>query len=283
MSSPAAALVVEIFQVGELPNGVSLERLMNLLGRQRHVQFCLRGSIDQSLLQRPTRGYFFTENEILPALTPSEDDHLVLGITSLRIAPSTGALDAENEHFGIWHNTQVPLAPEHRRKGVLSVTRWRERYESRAYRSTEQFLAFMVLAFIGDVQLGGLTHPWCTGCVFDYNPDDESIISSVKAAALCHSCREHIRSAESQLEESYLRILGGIARPPVEAVLRYLQGNGVTSVFLFSLLLALSVGLLQDYVLGDFKTMAAMVSLLCTAVFSLVVTYHRYRPSGDLK
>lgn len=282
MPSPYS-LIVEVVQVGELPRGVCLERLMRLLSRQQQVHFRLRKEpIDPGGLQQPASGFFFTENEIMPALSPSNDAHLVLGITSLRIAPSAGALDPGNEHFGVWHNTQAPMPPEHSRKGVVSVTRWRERYEGRAFRSTEQYLAFMALAFIGDVQLGSLTHPWCTGCVFDYNPDDESIVSSVKAAALCQQCRRRIRSIEPQLEEAYLAILRGIGRPPVQAVLRYLQANGLASVFLFSGLLTLSVGLMQT-LFPDAAHIALVISLLCGTIFLGVVMYYRRFPSGDLR
>lgn len=276
-------LIVDLVQVGELPRGVRLDRLVRVLTRQKRVHFRLRSEpIDAGQLQLPTSGFFFTENEIFSALEPSGGAHLVLGITSLRIAPSAGALDPENEHFGVWHNAEVPLAPEHARKGVISVTRWRERYESRAFRSTEQFLAFMILAFLGDVQLGGLTHPWCTGCVFDYNPDDESIVSSVKAASLCKTCRQRIRGLQPELEEAYLDILRGIGRPPVQAVLRYLQENGLASIFLFSGLLSLSVGLMQS-LFTDAKGVALATSLLCGAVFLGVVWYNRLFPSGDLK
>lgn len=276
-------LVVDLLQIGELPRGVRLERLLRLLRRQDQISFRLRDNpVDIGQLLQPPDGFFFTEKELFPGLEPSGEAHLVVGITTLRIAPSIDALDPENEYFGVWHNAQVPLAPEHARKGVVSITLWRERFEERAYRSTEQYLAFMILAFLGDAQLGGLTHPWCTGCVFDYNPENESIVSSVKAATLCDTCRQRIENARPPIKEAFLDILKEVERPPVRAVLSYLQGNGIASVFLFSVLLALSVGLLQN-LLPDAGRVGLATSLFCAIIFLAVVWYYRRFPSGGLR
>jgi hypothetical protein len=276
--------VVELVQIGDLPRGVRLDRLQRLLRRQNYLHFRLRnGLIDPGQLRQPSRGvFFFTEEEIFPCLDPSQGAELVVGITSLRIAISADARELENEYFGIWRNSLVPLRPEHAGKGVISITRWRERYEGRAFRSTEQFLAFMIMAFVGDAHSDDLTHAWCTGCVFDYNPDNESIVSSMKTATLCAKCRQSLRLIQPQLEEAFLKILREVERPPMRAVLSYLQGNGLASVFLFSVILALSVGLLQT-LLPNVRYIALATSLLCAAIFLGVVWYFRRFPSGDLK
>ena len=275
--------IVDLVQIGELPRDVRLERLVKTLGRQAYIEFRLRPRIEPGDFPHPPPGcWFFSEREIFPVLCPPAGTHLTLGITSLRIAPANSATDAEGEHFGIWQNDLVQVEPEHARIGVVSVTRWRERYEARAFRSTEQYIAFMVLSFIGDVALGGMTHRWCTGCVFDFNIDDESIVSSVKNSDLCDPCRRRMRALNPELEQSFRVILADVARPPVRAVLSYLQGNGIASVFLFSVLLTLSVGLLQS-VFQTAGKVAVGTSAICALIFFGVVWYVQRYPSGGLK
>lgn len=274
---------MELVQVGALPPSVSLKALVQRLNAQRYVKFRDRGTeINPRELPRPpSDSYFYTENEVFPALEPIEGADFVIGITSLRIAPSIDATRPENEYFGIWKNEQVQLSPIHARKGLISTTLWRERYESRAYRSTEQYLAFMVLAFLGDVQLGGLTHPWCTGCLFDYNYDNESIVSSVKSARLCAFCGNVVAQKDSQLREAYEDILKTVRRPPTTEVVRFLQGSGLMSVFVFSIVLALAVGFAQSLI-SNLQAVAIAIPS-CILVILVVIRQYQEHPVGELK
>lgn len=143
--------------------------------------------------------------------------------------------------------------------------------------------AYMTIG-ITSIRISPMTesHDLENGCVFDFNPDNESIVSSVKAATLCGKCRQRIRNFQPQLEVAFQRILAGVERPPIRAVISYLQGNGIASVFLFSVLMGLSVGLLQS-LLPAAEHIALVASLSCTVIFLGVIWYfHRY-PSGDLK
>lgn len=281
MTKPAK-LVVNLVQVGYLPPSVKINILMRILRAQDEIVF--RYVETPVHCDAPESGYYYTEKELFSCLHCPEDEQLIVGITSIRIAPSVGgaANDPENEYFGIWRNSQLPLDDKDARKGVISVTCWRERYEARAFRSTEQYLAFMILAFVGDVQLGGLTHPWCTGCVFDFNPDNESIVSSVKSATLCDHCLAKMRAQHPHFVNPFKIILKKVDRPPYGAILSYLQSNGVTSLLIFTVLLALSVGLLQRFI-ESFEHVAAIVLLLCSIVFIAIVIYLRRFPMGSLK
>jgi len=275
-------ITVEVVQVGPLATGLSLARLARMFAKNTGISVVLRPtSIDLATVPKPPTGcFFYSEREILPAVSLSADCDLLICVTSLRVAPSAEAA-GEDEYFGLWHNEFVELKPADRLKGVVSVARWREKFAGSAYRSTEQYLAFMLLAFVGDVRLGGLTHAWCTGCVFDYNVDEESIVSSVKSATLCQVCRKRVSEIDPSLATAFDRALLRVKRPPIYAILSYLQGNGFAAVFLFAVLLGISVGFLQN-LWADAKLTSFLVAAGSGLAFVLVVIGLKRWPVGDL-
>lgn len=275
-------ITVEVVQVGPMAAGVSLTRVAKMFAGDAGIRIVLRpDSIDLSTIPKPPAGHFFySEREILSAVEPSTECDLLFCVTALRIAPSSEAA-GEDEYFGLWDNEFVELEQADRFKGIASVARWREKFAGPAYRSTEQYLAFMLLAFVGDVQLGGLTHAWCTGCVFDYNVDEESIVSSVKSATLCPVCRKRLSDVDPNLVAAFARVLSFVKRPPFYAVLSYLQGNGFAAVFLFAVLLGIAVGFLQN-LWADAKLTSFLVAAGSASAFALVVLGLRRWPMGDL-
>src|SRR5690606_26192891 len=102
-------LNVRLVRVGELPRGVDQAELDRLLRRQRQIRFYWGAPVEHEQLLTPDGGFYYTERELFPPLRRDDTDDLVVGITSLRIAPAREAAEPGGEYFGLWHNTQCPF------------------------------------------------------------------------------------------------------------------------------------------------------------------------------
>jgi hypothetical protein len=167
----------------------------------------------------------------------------------------------EYDYFGVWPPQIVELPVEGSPIiGVASTYLWVRRYEMLAYRTTEQFLEYLVVAFLGDVLYhGSLTHTRFRHCVFDYNEDLDSIVDSIRRASLCKQCTENLANEQklgplgasvggSRIVEAMEGILNDVRRPRWRMVFQALQQDGTFSILILGLLAAIGVNVLSNWV-----------------------------------
>jgi hypothetical protein len=188
---------------------------------------------------------------------------LVLGLTSVPLAHQEKGPDGvwEYDYFGVWPPQIVePPLEGSPIIGVASTYLWVRRYETLAYRTTEQFLEHLIVAFLGDVLYNGsLTHARFRHCVFDYNEDLDSIVDSVRRADLCNQCTDHLANEQNlsslgasvgggRIVEAIEGILNDVRKPRWKMVFQALQQDGTFSILILGVLGAIGVNILSNWI-----------------------------------
>ncbi len=187
-----------------------------------------------------------------PEIDP--DTHVVV-VTNVRVTKgvdcSPAAKDGE-DYFGLWAPEGVDRT---RRRGVISTALYLDRYQEKARRTAEQYVAYMLMAYLGDTSFDPrLTHRDFRFCVFDYNDDLDSIVPSIRRSGLCEGCDRRIGGGRSELadlspkafREAYLAILRYVHRPHPRVILDTLQSTAVFSLTVLVLAAGVSINLLSD-------------------------------------
>ena len=215
---------------------------------------------------------FYTDQELLPAIKTCLDgknslklpqDAIVVAFTSLRLAKAikkNGRVTGiEPDYFGLWDKATDKTAGK-RRIGIISTALWLQKYESAAYRTAEQYIAHMLLAFLGDqLYKNGITHDAFHRCVFDFNDDLDSIVQSVQRSRICKKCLSQIgkKSARStvakqldpdRITDAMRRISQAVRQPRFRHILRSLQEDGVFSLLIFGVLASLALNIFANEV-----------------------------------
>jgi predicted Zn-dependent protease len=201
--------------------------------------------------------------EVLRSFVINNDKNmpLVFGLTSVPLAHQEKCPDWEYDYFGVWPPQIVePPLEGSPIIGVASTYLWVRRYETLAYRTTEQFIEHLVVAFLGDVLYhGSLTHARFRHCVFDYNEDLDSIVDSVRRADLCEQCKEHLKNEQKlgplgasigggRIVEAMEGILNDVRTPRWKMVFQALQQDGTFSILILGVLGAIGVNILSNWI-----------------------------------
>ena len=191
---------------------------------------CIFSSLQTALDRRPD----------LPA-----NGHIIV-VTNVRVTEgqSTVPDHEDDDYFGIW-TPRVTGRGELR--AVISYAIFQERYQERSRRTLEQYVAYMVVAGLGDnLYEKVLTHPDFRFCTFDYNSDLDSIVPSLRRSGLCESCAKTIRTVNptriatlkaEDVASAFDAILRYVHRPRFLVVLRALAEEPLFS------LVGVSIGL----------------------------------------
>ncbi len=224
------------------------------------------------------------------------DVHVVIGITSLPLACESpaGSQEWDYDYFGVWP-PQPGGQPLHGRPtaGVISTSLWVRRFETLAYRTTDQFLEHAIVALLGDVLSSTrLTHARFRRCVFDYNEDLDSIVDSVRRARLCTQCETRLASpadlgelanavGSSRVLGALQAILKDVRTPRWRTVFRVLQNDGVFSVLILGVVAAMGINLLSGWIEGPVFQVALPILLL--GVLVAWITWQYLRPGPPLR
>ncbi|HEY0670687.1 MAG TPA: hypothetical protein VGD27_00405 [Longimicrobiales bacterium] len=209
---------------------------------------------------------------------------LLLGLTSVPLAQQERAADVlewDYDYFGVWpplpggQPIDGPVTA-----GVVSTNLWVRRYERSAYRTTEQYVEHIIVAFLGDTLARGvLTHARFRRCVFDYNEDLDSIIDSVRGASLCKECTARLSDERQlgplaaqiggqKLSAAMQAILKDVSRPRTRIVLQVLQEDATFSIVILGVLAAIGVNLLSGWLAkSPFKISIAITVLAFGLLF----------------
>ena len=220
---------------------------------------------------------------LLQRVVKAEDDEFVIGITPAWLADppdDDDDLGSTDTYLGVWHNRFVPPYGA-ANYAIISTSAWQSRYERSSYRSVEQYIAHMVVAAIGDYLVEkvqeknqdwpGLTHSIYQNCVFDFTPDQASIVPAVQRSRICGRCQKRISVGQLRLNrtgdevsKALDKILHLARVPPSEEVFRALHEDPRFSVLVISGLLSLFVGIVGQFISASI-TVGLLVALACGA------------------
>jgi hypothetical protein len=202
---------------------------------------------------------FFTDGAIMTRLRKVLDRYPEIDARARVIVVTNARLTRGNEctqdppdigdFLGLW-------APESvvgdRRFGVISLALYLDRYEERARRTAEQYVAFLLLAYLGDTLIDPKpTHRDFRFCVFDYNDDLESIVSSIRRSAICERCRERIAQtlpsdpgvSGHSLLAAFDGVLAYVRKPRVYVVWKTLQSDPLFSLFIIGIAAGIAINI----------------------------------------
>lgn len=210
---------------------------------------------------------YYTDQELFPVINARLEkpglprDAVVVAFTSLRLAKAVmkkgRVAGIEPDYLGLWDKATNKTAGK-RRIGIISTALWLQKYELEAYRTAEQYIAHMLLAFLGDqLYRDGVTHDAFHRCVFDFNDDLDSIVQSVQRSRVCKKCLAKLedKSARSKvaeyleparISEAMRNISGAVRKPRFRHILRSLQEDGVFSLLIFGVLASLALNIFAN-------------------------------------
>lgn len=244
---------------------------------------------------------YYTDRELLPAINARldgqnlPDDAIVVILTSLRLAKAVmkkgRVAGIEPDYLGLWDKA-TDGGTGKRRIGIISTALWLQKYEREAYRTAEQYIAHMLLAFLGDqLYRGGITHDAFHRCVFDFNDDLDSIVQSVQRSRVCRKCLSTLekKSARSKIAkyleperitEAMRRISKAVRQPRFGHILRSLQEDGIFSLLIFGVLASLALNIFANEVnkWGNPALFAAVGGITLVAW----IVWQRFWPSQRL-
>jgi len=247
---------------------------------------------------------YYTDHELLPAIhaaldrqgVPKDEEAVVVVFTSLRLAKAVmkkGRMAGiEPDYLGLWDKATNKTTAGKRHVGIISTALWLQKYEREAYRTAEQYIAHMLLAFLGDqLYRGGITHDAFHRCVFDFNDDLDSIVQSVQRSRICGKCLSKIgeKPARSKIAgylepgtitEAMKSISKSVRRPRYSHILRSLQEDGVFSLLIFGILASLSLNIFAAEVdAWGAGTLFAAIGFLTLVAY---VGWQRFSPNQRL-
>lgn len=223
-------------------------------------------------LVRATRIRLAAEQACVAQGTVLGEDGILIAFTSARIADHPDEerwSDAESEYFGYYRTKYSPDVP--RGRAVLSTALWVQRYESVAYRTTEQFIASSIAAFLCDHFIDGtLVHYEFRNCNSDFCGDFDTVAVSVKKARLCDECQRKLAAASrgagmAGFDAAISAMLRYVRRPRPEWVLHGMQQSPVLSLMLMGVLLSLFTGALYDLL-----QRSSLATMLSSAAFLIL-------------
>lgn len=224
----------------------------------------------------------------------SSNNTLIIGITSAWIADSTGnsvdPINISDCYFGYWHNQLVDTGSnDDRRFAVISIAPWLLKYENLSLRDIYQYLSFMVVAFIGDyIHPDGMTHPEFRWCVYDYNPDMDSICQSIRKSRICDQCQTKIGQASlskelhpKEINSSLEKLLKYSRRPKFLDILRAYIDHPVFAFFGAGLILSIFSNLIT-YKIEHFGDVVMIFMGICIAWFVALIVKEHFWPGKKL-
>lgn len=245
---------------------------------------------------------YYTDRELLPVIRTALDrqqvprDAVVVVFTSLRLAKAVvkkgRAAGIEPDYLGLWDRVTDKTSAAGRRIGIVSTALWLQKYEREAYRTVEQYVAHMLLAFLGDqLYRGGITHDAFHRCVFDFNDDLDSIVQSVQRSRLCRKCEDKMKKKPSRsniagyldpdtITTAMKAISKSVRRPRYGHILRSLQEDGIFSLLIFGILVSLSLNLFAGVV--DKWGAGALFTAVGILALAGYVIWQRFRPNQRL-
>ncbi len=288
---------IELIEIGQyLPINLkkfikklnSIQNSFHFYSKQENI------NIDTNL-QPKYNGLFFNSNDIFSSVlknsTNTDDLKIAIGAISIVHIEDENIennIDIEEyEWFGVWQNNLCPINQKYNNIGLISLKQWMQNYEQESYRTNEQYLCHMIIAFIGDILYSGkLTHADFRWCIFDLNDDMHSISESVKKCNLSQGVQEIILKEKpiiqdvsgTQILESFNRMAKFVRQPNISSIFRFLNENAITQFFIIGILLANSLNPLLTVANGSIFS-----SGLMGIIFISIFFYLRHKPYGKLK
>ena len=239
---------------------------------------------------------FYTDGSILGTLETVlerypevERNAHVAVVTNVRITRGRDCSPEPGEagdYFGLWWPAGVD---ETRRRAAISLALYLDRYQDRGRRTAEQYVAFLLVAFLGDTLFEPkLTHLDFRFCVFDYNDDLDSIVPSIRRSGLCEKCQERIASSVTNTAErvsgksllqAFNSLLRYVHRPHPRVVFETLQHDALFSLIVLGVAAGVVINLISNLLgFGGLSQLGIVLALLLLGLAWIVKQHYRPGP-----